>query len=1357
MDCQACEASSPVTTNPLSAACSVLHHAVCLEAVRVIFALHFLSHGGVDHLVENLQHCHRADDNALFDAAWTAEDKATAAAAPSSCLVERHSAPFLQQGDGESCDALQTHHSRVGEESTDGTHATAALAAAVSFPTPAAARSCVAHASPLSLYTAAHLLRCSAWTAASLTPTARDNDEDHESTSSSAPIAFSQLWPKQVHALELLRTREPGWCATALVRYTEWLLREDGRRSARAQLAAALSLTEYQRVHTPPPTAAAWAFNVGADRLCGAVMSSSRWLTAPTVEANSSASEEGPMLCAASCVVVRDALPFFFPWLRSLQHSGGTKTLGAGEVRNSCSLCCSHQWLLESLPRWCVEVTTERHARMWHHNKVRSVAMVRWRTRRGLRVMAHLSHVAEQRGERLDYAPADMGSSGQAEQRDDNDAANAVMKTPHRREMECQTTTQHTDSTADSSPSSLACVGEQRTSPADVVVASSSVRSETEQSTHALASPARSTPLPADVTTRSAVTAYEVSLLDRVLQSHASDAQPPAERSAVITFAAHEEERASRAESAHERKLDSSAKLATAAAQSPSRSATPRADAPLIAAAKSAQENENHRLDEVQQRHRLCCLRAVFLQWRNGRLYESMATRYLRDRNATQITRHSWSVWSRRHAVRERRRKEARDDALGEMVTEQKAVHYFRRLLRLWRRAALARRFLLRSIAARALHTWRCQAHLVQYRRATQQPFVGARRQLGEAWQRWCDRRREMVADRQRAGALVARTLAVMQVRCTERHALLTAATTYNKSRLALVWRTWRTRLTRDRPASSPAYSEQSGRRLRERALKQWRVRFLQRKQNRRHSDAATSLLVRATLQHCLLAWVRRCQLESRVRVYAARHNRLLLLKPAFEKWLLRAEVRGAVRRGQEELAWRVGEQLVCRKVLRVWLRRAAVHAAGRRAAAAAEMKCKAVKLARLNGLARAFYRWRTRQVVLRRYDVDRRRTLPEMRRALPLHLHPAASIPPLATAGAPPPSVTTLVPVQTKSTPEELAPTDFMAMPVQPLPPRSAATSPAASRAASARSVSRASQRPASSAAAARPRSPRRQRATPGRATVSRSAAAQSRDRGAAETHREEASVVRTEVTAQPAALTATSPLASLAAASRSVVCCPSTAPPRRRALVLERQLFAAQQNTRLTDFAVCLPSKPAVQHTKPAVSQHNAFTNLALSGHLPAESSAGALRWSANAHSGAQRAHRGRSSPRDTSGRSGSESSDVDRQVPIRSHTATPLFTRGQPMSWSPDTALPRTSHLMSDLVESPPQHLRRAVKKGSNGVGSQGNDNGQLDASPPPLPSSRASSHRLLSQMEQLLRRVRGIEADYRSPLPTSSRVA
>ena len=227
-----------------------MHRAVCTEAIRVVFALHFLSRSGFDRLTSELQLCRRAGDaGASFTRSLSMPFAALAEVSeednPESMfgLVEKPTSPLCYRGDG----GVPHHHAGLREVShgARGTPET-------SFATLAAARSCIERASQVSLCTAAHLLRCSAWTAASLTGGAmgKPNAEDRFTSSLSVPLTEAPSLARQAHALEVFRTQEPGWCATALVRFTEWFLREEGSTSARACLAHALSSSAAELLFT---------------------------------------------------------------------------------------------------------------------------------------------------------------------------------------------------------------------------------------------------------------------------------------------------------------------------------------------------------------------------------------------------------------------------------------------------------------------------------------------------------------------------------------------------------------------------------------------------------------------------------------------------------------------------------------------------------------------------------------------------------------------------------------------------------------------------------------------------------------------------------------------------------------------------------------------------------------------------------------------------------------------------------------------------------------------------------------------------------------------------------------------------
>lgn len=537
----------------------------------------------------------------------------------------------------------------------------------------------------------------------------------------------------------------------------------------------------------------------------------------------------------------------------------------------------------------------------------------------------------------------------------------------------------------------------------------------------------------------------------------------------------------------------------------------------------------------------------------------------------------------------------------------------------------------------------------------------------------------------------------------------------------------WQTRLTRARQLHTSAHSAKREERLLCHVWKLWRARCLQREEQLRSVEKAQCFYVQQRQQQCFFAWLRRYGLEICVRNFASRRQRSSMLRPSFERWRTRAELHSVVRHGQEQLAWRVGEQLTCRKVVHLWRRRAATHAADRKAARAQQIEDDAANLARFNQLARTFYHWRTRQVVLLRYGVDRRRCLPESLRAKSLQLHAARALPLNAAIESAFTGVSRAVPANVMK--ESARGEDQPGANVPRQPPRSSPHSVASSVVS--RSISPQARRCPTSTRTPQ-RSPQRRRGKP---AVLSSTSVPATDR-AAEKHR---GIVSTEEG------TGQANVAKLLAGKDRVVVQVPVPSLKLRGLALERQLFAVQRHTRLSAFGISLPSQSAEAAPSVCALADAAVWNKPA--HLRSKPS-GALfesaRQSMKWHTRNEAHHRSSPllrSPPDDSTQSSSATSDVDRQVPIRSHTATPLFAREKMADRSPKTAQ-RTSYFASDLVESPPQHLSRQPH-----TLNRRRLNGEADVEADFAP--RRSSNRLLSQMELLLQRVRGIEAHCSSP--------
>ncbi|KPA82202.1 hypothetical protein ABB37_03324 [Leptomonas pyrrhocoris] len=1393
--------TTAVTTNALRGPCAMVHRAVCAEAIRVIFALRFLSRDGVDDLAEELQRCHCVDASPRTRATTsfnrlTAPKDEGAEVVPS--LVEKQLSPLHRRNDAHAEDG--NGPSSLFEKRND---CRLGSAAETFFATSAAARSCIERASPITLCTAAHFLRCNAWTAASLVVgTTSEEDGKDEIPALTPPFpssAASRTLLRQACAVELLRTREPGWCATALVRFTEWLLRENVSPNVRDDLARALSLTEYERLDSSTHNTA----GVPPALLPYGSSHRARWLLSPA-DADAEASPSQRNLYTEE-VVVLDSLPFLFPWLRA-SRAASSDSLNQ-EMENGP---CDHRWCLEDLPQWCARVALHRQATAWYRHRVLRSAVLRWRTRRGLRVMTYLSRATEHQTDALDDMKGDL-SGGTSETHGQEKSHPPTTETSptaspsaERCAAECQTVETQSESLARQPTAAIPRNEEEKSKQlaqphqvpgtfaidTTVTAAAPFAHDEAKQQTDFSSVPAVTPSDPPHAQTKSMNATYEVSLLDRVLQQHNGNAQHTPKKDhrklsdedhsndAAVFHGPNPQFSVSRVEQPPfdntTPPLSSSASTAPPPYTSATRSApigeetNPSNSEEMLPelSERAIHAREVQCIVQAEQCHRITSLRSAFFLWRDRRLYESMAMRYVHGQHSTGVTRQCWRMWKHRCAAASQRRKEARDDALSDMVTERKAVVYFRRLLQAWRRAALARQFQLRTVGSRVVCRWRCEMRLAQYQRAARQPLIGALRTKRELWQRWCDRRMDVVADQRRGHYLLKRTLAAMQRRCKQLQALRVAAALYNGALMAQVWRAWTTRRSRASELCSFAHSVKSEEKLRQRLWACWRRRTLQRERSRRYEEEVRRLYSRQTLQRCFHTWVSRYQLEARVRGFVGRHRRSLLLKPSFETWRVRAEVRGVVRHGQEELAWRVGEQLKRRKVLRVWRRRAVAHAAARMAARAMEIDDAAHHLARLSRLARTFYHWRTRGFLLRRYLVDRRRCFPDTERARRSRPY-ATAVPPLLVAAIGEnvsSGVRGVAQVKEKKVEEmELSPTTTP-LPPPPPPPSSSrsAASSAASRNPSARVSPRAARRMAAAAAASPKasrhssrRSPPRRRVTP--ATVD--ADADSHSSGAAAhghvrpKKEDSVSVVSPQTAAPHSVLAGRSPAV--------VVVTPETATLRgRRTLALERKLLAAQRHLSLSGFGVCFPatsverlpaSSATVRSLSGSVSAATAFHPRKPSPSTPSVYLHSVVRSATDGASGKPR-YRSSSTlspPPNTSPivNSSDAVSDVDGELPIRSHTATPLFSRKTTRS-SSSTAPLRTLYSASDLVESPPQHPPRQLNATREG------DEPHLESEQRSRFVPHTSANRLLSQMELLLKRVRGIEAEYRSP-PTAQR--
>ena len=1303
-------APADAIANALCGPCVTMHRAVCTEAIRVVFALHFLSRSGFDRLTSELQLCRRAGDaGASFTRSLSMPFAALAEVSeednPESMfgLVEKPTSPLCYRGDG----GVPHHHAGLREVShgARGTPET-------SFATLAAARSCIERASQVSLCTAAHLLRCSAWTAASLTGGAmgKPNAEDRFTSSLSVPLTEAPSLARQAHALEVFRTQEPGWCATALVRFTEWFLREEGSTSARACLAHALSMTAYARAPLPNCSSPSEGKS-SVDRFLSPI-DRSKWYSF----------QDGDETHAAK-VDVEDPLPLLFPWLRRQLGNAAW-----AEKENYC--CCDHRWFLEDLPRCCARVAGDRLAATSRRYHALRDVVARWRARRGLRVMSRLSHAAEQPAD-VTSTPVETDASRQKGQREIQAvnggelgeavlASSQVAPPVQRQAAECQT------DQVDASSEPAYWVAQD-------VGATPCVKSESEQQTPPVPSPAVSSSTPARGQTEKTSTTFEVSLLDRVLQGSGGEQQTSGTEngSAGVSQVFHTGEIAQRP-SADSAVASSSAPacVCTVTAKEPcqlsaaSTAVSGRDDVLVdLSAAQSAKPQDTERISVVQDRRSHRLLRTTFLHWRNRRLYESMAARYICGQQAHRTTQQCWCVWRRRVDAACRRRKEAHDDAVGDVVTEQKAVRYFGRLLQVWLRATLARRFRMQTVARRVFSLWRCNAVLAHYQRTTKQRFLGAPRTKRAVWQQWCERQRDVVADHHHACYLIRWTFTTMQMRCKECVALRIAKKHYDGGLTAQVWRTWRTRLTHESQLRVSTSSVNGEERLRKGAWKLWRVRLFERQQNRRREDQIAHFYKQYTLRRCISIWLSRYAVETRVRRCVEQRQRSLLMKPAFERWCTRAEVCRAVRHGREQLAWKVGDQLQCRRVLRMWRRRATAHAAARLAARATQIEDEADCFAQLRRLARTFYHWRARGFILCRYHVDRRHRLPTARRTeriegevcVPSVVLRTAAV--TVSADAESPGIT----AQASTARSEV---------VKAL---SAATSSVSSASPSARVVS---------PRVARRTAPQRRRVTP----------AAGREDGGGNKSGTKKSVDSSDSPQRR----------SLVGKTRVVVVNGSLAamPSWKRALALERQLFAVQRCASLSALGISLlwtskaPSPVSTAHShshstprvakadttaKPS-SLHSPFSLTAW--HFAPHAS------TRNAQGRARHRHcfQPSSSPPSTPIEDSTQSSDVDCQHPIRSHTATPLFKRRGCHESSP-AAPPRTAFFSSGLVETPPQDYRRQPRTTSHSEAFQEDDE-RSD-----LPH-RGSSNRLLSRMELLLQRVRDIEASYRSPPPTQS---
>ncbi|KAG5468218.1 hypothetical protein LSCM1_02195 [Leishmania martiniquensis] len=1278
--------------SPHRGASSVVYKAVCTEAVRVIFSLHALSQPSVSEVADALRHC-----RAVVSEPWHSPSHVLDLLAPQHRLGG--ASPFLPAHSRDVADVGS--HVRQSREVMHVLSSTEA-------------RECIAHASLYGLLTAAHLLRCSTWTAASLAL------GPWGETQLSLPLA-------RARAAEELRTREPAWCATVLVQLTEWLLISGKPHFPSALLSRALSLEEVERA----------AVDGGNASLRS---------TSPPDDNDDDVRDISVFVTHPRAIFAADLLPLYFPLLANETEKGSQVSPSSSWPPPSSSVAhengCAHRWLMEDLPRWCVRVALEAQGRVWRRTSLLRRALEQWRARRGLRVIARLSHAAVSSPASeppLSALTADSLSSVSSS------AVSPYSGTPQAAERAPSLRSRITDASeavallqtvttqrAAVTPRSSKVDCQDRSEPLtssfrEVLAANiSTIGLDTAPPPPAQSQSSQPTNLPAAVVLAPAdhVDAYasasKAHLLDSVLRGERRIRGAPAPRPSLDEnpsggSKAYDPPQRQQECSPRQGRSDAEGSVVVSVPSStPSSKSSPSSErrrthasphltssAALAFAGREAHEEELARA--MMRRRERAIVQKVFIHWRDRRLYESLAARFIQAHRREVARARCWAQWKRRRAAILQRNKEMRDVARCDVYTEQKALMYFRALLHRWKMTALARHFCISTLGHRVLRAWQCNTRFAQAQRTIQQQLIGDRRVKRYAWTRWRERLQESVADRYRSHKHGAATLLLMRGACVRRQAYRVARSQLNAVILRRVLQRWAQQCIVAARLRDFIKSRIPHHTLTRQAWSTWRSRWLQQQLRQSHERRLRAFRVTHLAGVCFARWVQRWRRETHIQACVARQQHRYLLRTVFLKWHERWQVCLIVRQAQEELALKASEQLEGRRVLRAWRRRAARHAAGRRRVCEALMDANAESLVRRSRLAHTFYHWRTRSFLLQRYNVDRRRCLPAAA------AHGAAVARSVIThrdwwtiTGTT--GTTCYLEADRDDDSESL--TGSAAVAPLPLTPRAAASASEpprrlpqgrvdyARRVSSARSLQKSSARcsnatvvrqsaPVAVAALTEPESTRRN----GRAKEDRAAA----------------------------------PAASQGG-SRTAQCRNLSVPLRKHALALQRQLLAVKLKRPSlfgTNASVRVPStgRRPTPPARPLLFEHQSFHTRA-----------------------ARRTTRPRKPPPESTvdqhWGSYLSGSDAGMEAPWRSCTATPLFS-------AREAVLPLPSPCSAALVESPPSSPSPPAGRPHSGDDLRGS--GACAA----LGSGSARSirtNRLFGKMEQLLQRIRSIEDGY-----------
>lgn len=1293
-------------------ACAVVYQAVCAEAIRVVVALYALSQSGVAELGNELRRCRTA-----MSERWRSPLEVVHRCAPQ-CHVG--SSSLFQRTSSHDGTSVRPHSQESGDQLRV-------------LSSTAEARRCITHASLYGLLTAAHLLRCSTWTAASLVQGVWI--EGH-----SALAQVPQLLA-QARAAEELRTREPGWCATALVQLTEWLL-------------SSLSPHfPFSLVSTLPSRALSVAEVEPTATDCRDVFLGS-W--PPLCNATDWALRDASMFAAHQrTVFVADPLPLYFPFLpngKECNRASVSSPWQPSRVADALESGCAHRWLLDDLPRWCAQVALEEQSKMWHRISLLRSALERWQARRGLRVVTHLSHAAASAPVAEPHSPA-MATDSFSPLPQTSAPFYAVVRKvveealslpsglgdaleaptlSHTIATQTMAGTPDIDKLDSEGNGELPAWNFREELAADVSMIADdtapppSIPSQDTQRTSAPAAEVFACTRHADAP----ASASKTRRLDSVLRGELTMQNLPSRNMSAEEHARVLNEECGQNEPERQRRTpppqgrggaEPALATSTPAAISSSKCG-PSPDASRLSAASdlmassapvlSAREAKQEELARVMvQRRENTVLRQAFLHWRDHRLYESLAARLIHTQQRELTRARCWAQWKCRRAAALRRDKEMRDVARCDVYTEQKALQYFRALLQRWKTAALVRRFRIFTSGHRVLRAWECNTRFAQAQRAIQQQLIGARRVKWQVWTRWQERRQECVADRYRALKHGAATLLLMKDACARRQTSRVATSQRNTTVLKRALQRWALRCTIATRLRSFIESRQPHSTLVRQAWQTWRSRWRKRQQRREQEHRLRAFRVARLSEVCFARWMQRWRREAHVQICVARQQRCHVLRPLFLQWQQRMQVRFIVRQAQEELALKVSEQLCGRRTLRTWRRRAAQHAAGRRGLLDALMDADADRFLRLNRLARTFYHWRAHGFVLRRYHLDRRRGLPVAACGAAGMRSGKGHDAVLSISGDTEVGHHSEADVGEEDFDISANPTLMAPLPPPPSSAASPPVPPGRSRRGRLEYTRRAPTRSAVSAPSPKRLPSRRSSATSMLQSTAAAAAA------AAALH-EPASTWRDSRDEEGRAAA----LAAPHGGPRVVLCKQLAVPLRRRTLALQRELLATQlQQPPLFSRDVCGRAAPTGSRStpppRPVFSELPYSTSAAprrtTRPRTPPPSRAPDQHWHSNLTGG-----------------------DAESQALRRSRTATPLFPVRET-----ERALrsPRSAALVeSPHSSSPPQ--QRQPQSGAHVRGSDDYATLELGS------ASAAPAHRLLGQMEQLLRRIRILEAGY-----------